>query len=325
MNSAFERAMAAFEPAHWPLAVGFSGGADSTALLAACAARRPGEVVAFHVHHGLQAAADDFEQHCRDVCEHLSVPLRVHRVDARHARGDSPEDAARRARYGAFAEMARMSEGRAAVKSIALGHHADDQIETLLLALSRGAGLPGLAAMPARAERSGLEIYRPLLAVSGADIREWLAGRGLPWIEDPTNGDARYTRNRIRAVVLPALAQAFPQFRATFARSIGHAAQAQELLDEFAAQDLETVGNPPRIATLQTLSHARQANVLRHWLMQAHGCAPSAAQLDQLLSQVRACTTRGHRIHLKVAAGFIERQGDFLHWYNAPPSPKTLL
>lgn len=325
MDSAFERAMAAFEPAHWPLAVGFSGGADSTALLAACAARRPGEVVAFHVHHGLQAAADDFERHCRNVCERLAVPLRVHRVDARHARGDSPEDAARRARYSAFAEMARMDGSGPAIQSIALGHHADDQIETLLLALSRGAGLPGLAAMPARAQRGGLEIYRPLLAVAGADIRDWLAGRGLPWIEDPTNGDARYTRNRIRAVVLPALAQAFPQFRATFARSIGHAAQAQELLDELAAQDMETVGNPPRIATLQTLSHARQANVLRHWLMQAHGSVPSAAQLDQLLSQVRACTTRGHRIHLKVAAGFIERKGDFLHWYNAPPSPKTLL
>ncbi|OAK58205.1 tRNA(Ile)-lysidine synthetase [Variovorax paradoxus] len=325
MDSAFERAMAAFEPAHWPLAVGFSGGADSTALLAACAARRPGEVVAFHVHHGLQAAADDFERHCRNVCERLAVPLRVHRVDARHARGDSPEDAARRARYSAFAEMARMDGSAPAIQSIALGHHADDQIETLLLALSRGAGLPGLAAMPARAQRGGLEIHRPLLAVAGADIREWLAGRGLPWIEDPTNGDARYTRNRIRAVVLPALAQAFPQFRATFARSIGHAAQAQELLDELAAQDMETVGNPPRIATLQTLSHSRQANVLRHWMMQAHGSAPSAAQLDQLLSQVRACTTRGHRIHLKVAAGFIERKGDFLHWYNAPPSPKTLL
>lgn len=325
MDSAFERAMAAFEPAHWPLAVGFSGGADSTALLAACAARRPGEVVAFHVHHGLQAAADDFERHCRNVCERLAVPLRVHRVDARHARGDSPEDAARRARYSAFAEMARMDGSAPAIQSIALGHHADDQIETLLLALSRGAGLPGLAAMPARAQRGVLEIHRPLLAVAGADIREWLAGRRLPWIEDPTNGDARYTRNRIRALVLPALAQAFPQFRATFARSIGHAAQAQELLDELAAQDMETVGNPPRIATLQTLSHARQANVLRHWLMQAHGCAPSAAQLDQLLGQVRACTTRGHRIHLKVAAGFIERKGDFLHWYNAPPSPKTLL
>ncbi|MBJ2158063.1 tRNA lysidine(34) synthetase TilS [Variovorax sp. IB41] len=319
MSEAFERAMAAFEPAQWPLAVGFSGGADSTALLAACASRWPGQVVAFHVHHGLQAAADDFERHCGEVCERLGVPLVVHRVDARHAPGDSPEDTARRARYEAFAVMARAD----AIQSIALGHHADDQVETLLLALSRGAGLPGLAAMPAYAERHGLNIHRPLLAVPAADIRAWLATRDLTWIEDPSNGDARYTRNRIRAVLLPALEQAFPQFRATFARSIGHAAQGQQLLLELAAQDLETVGDPPVIKALQALSRARQANVLRHWLMRSHSCAPSAAQLDQLLDQVRACTTRGHRIHLKVAGGFAERRGDRLHWYNAPPSPKT--
>jgi tRNA(Ile)-lysidine synthase len=319
MSEAFERAMAAFEPAQWPLAVGFSGGADSTALLAACASRWPGQVVAFHVHHGLQAAADDFERHCGEVCDRLGVPLTVHRVDARHAPGDSPEDTARRARYEAFAVMARAD----AIQSIALGHHADDQVETLLLALSRGAGLPGLAAMPAHADRHGLNIHRPLLAVPAADIRAWLAARALPWIEDPSNGDARYTRNRIRALLLPALEQAFPQFRATFARSIGHAAQAQQLLLELAAQDFETVGDPPVIKALQALSRARQANVLRHWLMQSHGCAPSAAQLDQLLDQVRACTTRGHRIHLKVAGGFAERRGDRLHWYNAPPSPKT--
>ena len=325
MNDAFERAMAAFEPAQWPLAVGFSGGADSTALLAACASRWPGQVLAFHVHHGLQAAADDFERHCGAVCGRLGVPLVVHRVDARHAPGDSPEDTARRARYEAFAVMARGDAQRPAIRSIALGHHADDQVETLLLALSRGAGLPGLAAMPAHAARNGLDIYRPLLAVSAADIRGWLAPRGLPWIEDPSNVDARYTRNRIRAVLLPALEQAFPQFRATFSRSIGHAAQAQQLLVELAAQDLEAMGgDPPRIKALQALSRARQANVLRHWLMQAYGCAPSAAQLDQLLDQIRACTTRGHRIHLKVAGGFAERKGDWLHWYNAPPSPKTL-
>ncbi|WP_295987592.1 tRNA lysidine(34) synthetase TilS [uncultured Variovorax sp.] len=325
MNSAFERAIAAFEPAHRPLAVGFSGGADSTALLAACAARWPGQVVAFHVHHGLQAAADSFEQHCRAMCDRLGVPLLVHRVDARHAPGESPEDAARRARYAAFAAMARASGARAAISAVALGHHADDQVETLLLALSRGAGLPGLAAMPALSQRNGLDIHRPLLEVPGAEIRGWLAGHDLPWIEDPTNDDARYTRNRIRSVLLPALEQAFPQFRATFARSVGHAAQAQLLLGELAAQDLDHVGSPPRIAALQTLSRARQANVLRHWLMRSHGCAPSAAQLDQLLDQVRACTTRGHRIHLKVAAGFVERRGDLLHWYNAAPSPKTSL
>ena len=323
MNEAFERAMAAFEPAHLPLAVGFSGGADSTALLAACASVWPGQVVAFHVHHGLQAAADDFERHCAAVCERLGVPLVVHRVDARHAQGDSPEDAARRARYEAFAAMAREGKPVGAIKSIALGHHADDQVETLLLALSRGAGLPGLAAMPAHARRHGLDIHRPLLAVPGADIRAWLEGLDLPWIEDPTNENERYTRNRIRAVLLPALARTFPQFRATFARSIGHAAQAQQLLNELAAQDLAEVGDPPRIAALQALSRARQANVLRHWLMQAHGCAPSAAQLEQLLDQVRACTTRGHRIHLKVASGFVERRGDSLHWYNSGPSPKA--
>lgn len=323
MSEAFERAMAAFEPAQWPLAVGFSGGADSNALLAACASRWPGQVVAFHVHHGLQAAADDFERHCGEVCARLGVPLVVHRVDARHAPGDSPEDTARRARYEAFGAMACMDPTRPFIQSIALGHHADDQVETLLLALSRGAGLPGLAAMPAHAERNGLNIYRPLLTVPAADIRAWLAARDLPWIEDPSNGDARYTRNRIRAVLLPALEQAFPQFRATFARSIGHAAQAQQLLLELAAQDLKSVGDPPLIKALQAFSRARQANVLRHWLMQSHGCAPSAAQLDQLLDQVRACTTRGHRIHLKVAGGFAERKGDRLHWYNAPPSPKT--
>ena len=323
MNEAFERAMAAFEPAHLPLAVGFSGGADSTALLAACASVWPGQVVAFHVHHGLQSAADDFERHCGEVCERLGVPLVVHRVDARHAPGDSPEDAARRARYQAFATMARAGAAGGAIQSVALGHHADDQVETLLLALSRGAGLPGLASMPACARRHGLHLYRPLLAVPGADIRAWLKDLDLPWIEDPTNENERYTRNRIRAVLLPALERTFPQFRATFARSIGHAAQAQELLGELAAQDLAAVGDPPRTGALQALSRARQANVLRHWLMQAHGCAPSAAQLDQLLDQVRACTTRGHRIHLKVGNGFIERRGDFLHWYNYGPSPKA--
>ncbi|RYY72799.1 MAG: tRNA lysidine(34) synthetase TilS [Comamonadaceae bacterium] len=314
----FDAAIAAFEP-ELPLAVGFSGGADSTALLAACAARWPGQVRAFHVHHGLQAAADGFERHCAAVCDRLAVPMFAHRVDARHAPGDSPEATARDARYEAFRALARMDTAQAAIKSIAIGHHADDQVETLLLALSRGAGLPGLSAMPAVAQRGGFTLYRPLLAVSAADIRAWLTARGLPWIDDPSNADTRFTRNRIRAVLLPALADTFAQFRSTFARSAAHSAQAQALLEEFAALDLAQVGAPPRVAVLQALSQPRQANVLRHWLQQAHGVAPSAAQLDQLLAQVAACTTRGHRIHLKVAGGFVEREGESLHWYNSAP------
>ena len=197
-----------------------------------------------------------------------------------------------------------------------MAQHADDQVETLLLALSRGAGVAGLAAMPARWQRSGLAWHRPLLRVPGAELRAWLRARGERWVEDPSNQDERYTRNRIRARLLPVLESAFPAFRDTFPRSAGHAAQASELLLEIAQQDLEAGGLPPRIAALQALSRARQANVLRHWLRQAHQTTPAAAQLDELLSQVAACTTRGHRIHIKVGRGFVAREGVLLRWYN---------
>lgn len=311
----FTQAMASFAPA-LPLAVGLSGGADSTALLLACAERWPGQVRAIHVHHGLQSAADDFERHCAALCARLQVPLAVQRVDARPAPGQSPEDAARAARYKAFEAAALASQSPPAIQSIALAQHADDQVETLLLALSRGAGVAGLAAMPARWQRSGLAWHRPLLRVPGAELRAWLRARGERWVEDPSNQDERYTRNRIRARLLPVLESAFPAFRDTFPRSAGHAAQASELLLEIAQQDLEAVGLPPRIAALQALSRARQANLLRHWLRQEHQTTPAAAQLDELLCQVAACTTRGHRIHIKVGRGFVAREGVLLRWYN---------
>ncbi|MCO5111802.1 MAG: tRNA lysidine(34) synthetase TilS [Burkholderiaceae bacterium] len=315
MTEKFTQAMACFSPA-LPLAVGLSGGADSTALLLACAERWPGQVRAIHVHHGLQSAADDFERHCAALCTRLQVPLAVQHVDARPAPGQSPEDAARAARYRAFEAAALSSQPPSAIQSIALAQHADDQVETLLLALSRGAGVAGLAAMPARWQRSGLAWHRPLLRVPGAELRAWLRVRGERWVEDPSNQDERYTRNRIRARLLPVLESVFPAFRDTFPRSAGHAAQASELLLEIAQQDLEAVGLPPRIAALQALSRARQANLLRHWLRQAHQTTPAAAQLDELLSQVAACTTRGHHIHIKVGRGFVAREGALLRWYN---------
>lgn len=313
MTHSVEAAMAAFAPT-LPLAIGLSGGADSTALLLACARRWPGQVSAIHVHHGLQAAADNFEQHCITLCAQLEVPLTVQRVDARHARGQSPEDAARTARYQAL--QAAAAAHTVVPASIALAQHADDQVETLLLALSRGAGVAGLAAMPAQWQRGGLAWHRPLLEVPGADIRCWLQAQHQTWVEDPTNSDERYTRNRIRARLLPALEAVFPAFRTTFARSASHAAQAKELLLELAEQDLAQVGNPPCITALQALSMARQANVLRHWLLIAHQTTPASSQLAQLQQQIRACTTRGHRIHLKVGRGFVLRAGAVLDWYN---------
>ena len=308
------------------MAVAYSGGADSTALLVACTEKWPGQVVAIHVHHGVQAAADGFVTHCESVCARLGVPLVVSRVDARPASGQSPEDAARRARYGAFKALASVRHTQLAInsivfKSIAIAQHADDQVETMVLALSRGAGLAGLAAMPAQWRRDGIDFHRPLLGVSSADIRAWLAGSTVPFIEDPTNADEKFTRNRIRARILPALQEVFPHFRDTFARSAAHAAQAQEILNQVGLQDMDAVSaagvRAPALLKLQKLSLPRQANVLRYWLKSEFQLAPSAAQLDELLHQVAACTTRGHQINIKVGNGFVRRQGDVLAWYNS--------
>lgn len=291
-----------------PLGVAYSGGADSTALLMAAAQLWPGQVRAIHVHHGLQKAADGFVSVCESVCAAMQTPLVVLRIDARHAAGESPEDAARRARYAALASAAT----ELGLKGVLLGQHADDQVETILLALSRGAGLPGLSAMSAQFERGGMNFYRPLLRTPAAGLRDWLLTQQIPFVDDLSNNDQRYTRNRIRHQILPVLTEVFPQFRETFARSAQHAAQAQQVLAEVALEDLLRVGNPPAIKSLQSLSIARQGNVLRHWLKLVHQATPSAAQLDQLLAQIAACTTRGHQIHLKVASGHLTRSGSVL-------------
>lgn len=317
---------------HTTVAVAYSGGADSTALLLMLARQYPGQVQAIHIHHGLQAAADDFAAHCEAFCAALGVALHVVHVNATPASGQSPEDAARKARYAALSGKVRelndaldqQNHDLHAIKKIAIAQHADDQIETLLLALSRGAGLPGLSAMPASWQREGIEFTRPLLGMTSRDIRAWLADQGLTarhpgdanpgqgWVEDPTNMDTQFTRNRIRHELIPALDKAFPQFRQTFARSAAHAAEAQSILVQVAIEDMALAGNPPRIAALQGLSPARQGNLLRHWLKSSHQASPSTAQLTELQSQIANCTDRGKQLHIKVASGHVERRGDVL-------------
>ena len=295
------------------LAVALSGGADSSALALAAQERWPGHVVALHVHHGLQAAADGFEAHVRAQCQRWGMDCHVQHIQAQHAPGQSPEAAAREGRYRALAEMAQ-SVG---ASHVLLGHHADDQVETLMLALSRGAGLPGLSAMPTEFERHGVRFARPILSVDPQVLREWLAGQGVDVVQDPSNDNTDFTRNRIRHGLLQAWRRDFPAYASTLARSAEHAAQAQTLLDDLALIDLQRVGVPPSIAGLQALSVARQTNVLRHWLRSEHGVAPSQAQMVALLSQIRACTTRAHQIELKVGAGRVERQRQHLQ-YTAP-------
>jgi tRNA(Ile)-lysidine synthase len=302
-------------PENQKIAVAYSGGADSTALLHAAAAQWPGRVTAIHVHHGLQAAADDFVRHCEATCSAIGVPLHAVHVDAKNASGESPEDAARKARYGALAGTAL----KLGLPIVALAQHADDQVETLLLALSRGAGVAGLAGMPAEFERFGVRFVRPLLGLGAQDIRDELDASSIGYIHDPTNDDLGYTRNKIRHRLLPVLADVFPHYRETFARSARNMALAQESLALAATESIAFTGNPPKISALQSLPRASQGNVLRHWLKTQFGATGSEAQMNELLDQIADCTNRGKGIRIKVASGFVERCGPVLAFSAASP------
>ncbi|WP_299019312.1 tRNA lysidine(34) synthetase TilS [uncultured Tepidimonas sp.] len=302
-----------------PLLVAFSGGADSTALLLAALARWGTRVVAVHVHHGLQAAADAFAAHTEQCCAAWGVAWQGVRVQVALPPGRSPEEAARAARYAVLAQVAR---GRRAA-AVLLGHHALDQIETVLLALTRGAGLPGLAAMPERVERDGVTWARPLLTADGRELRAQLAAARVPWVEDPTNADPHPTRNRLRQQVLPALLQAFPQVTQTVARSARHAASAQALLQTLAQEDLARIGVPPALPVLRALSPPRLINALRLWLREAHGAQASDAQWQALARQIAAARTRAQRIELRLGPGRIRRCGDTLQWQPDAASAAT--
>jgi len=296
-----------------PVAVALSAGADSTALLLATRRLWSGRVLALHVNHGMQDAAIGFERRAVSLAQSLDVPLHVERLTVQVEAGQSPEEVARQVRYRALAAMAQ----RAGACAVLLGHQADDQAETLMLALGRGAGLPGLAAMPSSFERHGVRFGRPLLALGGSDLRQWLRDQGVAFVEDPSNLDLQLARNRIRHVLMPAWERCFPAFRDTLSRTARHAAQAQGLLDELARVDLHCTGVPPSIAGLRSLSRERQANALRRWIKDEAGRGPSTAQLETLLGLLDHCRTRGHQIHLKVAGGWIDREGDVLRW--TPP------
>lgn len=293
--------------------VAYSAGADSQALLHIAAYVMPSRVVALHVNHGMQVAAKEFEAFSHISAKALAVDLHVAHLHVKPLAGQSPEAAAREQRYQALASMAK-EQG---LQGVLLAHHADDQLESLLLALSRGAGLPGLSAMGPSFIKHEVAFFRPILSLSGALIRQHLANANIAYVHDPSNDDCRYTRNHIRHHVVPVLYQAFPSMAATASRSARHLAQAQLILQEVADSDLQQCGGAlqPELRLLQALSPARLANALRRWLSGLEAQAtPSEAQLQALVVQVQACQTRGHHIDLKVGNGKVIRQGARLHW-----------
>ena len=241
LQALIDDALANTSPGHgvW---VALSGGLDSALLLSLAAEacrRHPRSLRALHVHHGLQAANDDFERHCRWLCSRLGVPLFVERVHVDSHAGEGVEAAARRARYAAFARRIRPAE------RLWLAQHQDDQAETFMLAALRGSGPAGLAGMPRRREFEGIILERPLRDVARRTLEAEAHRRGLVWVEDPTNAERQFDRNYLRHEVLSALEARWPHAQASLARSAELAGEAAGLLDELADLDLARLGGEP--------------------------------------------------------------------------------
>lgn len=271
-----------------PRAVALSGGRDSIALLDAVVAHADshgGEVIALHVHHGLSPNADAWAAHCAAVCKGYGIRLVVRQVSVSRTPRASVEASARRARYEALADAAR--ETSASV--VLLAHHRDDQAETLLLQLLRGAGPHGLAAMPAaRVDAQGLAWLRPLLDVPRAAIEAYVAQRGLRTVDDESNADVRYARNALRHRVLPALAGVAPAYARTLARAATLQADAARLADDLAADDAREAlaGDTLDCNALAALPLHRAQNLLR-WFLRERGLPPpSHARLAAMLAQL---------------------------------------
>ncbi|MEJ2345147.1 MAG: tRNA lysidine(34) synthetase TilS [Gammaproteobacteria bacterium] len=267
--------------------VAYSGGLDSHALLHALHGARHdlgASVGAVHVHHGLHPDADHWTEHCAHVCAGLSLPLETLRVDARAGRGQSPEAAAREARYRALASVV------AAGDILLTAHHQQDQAETLLLQLLRGSGPHGLAAMPFSAEFGRGLLARPLLEVTRGQLQDYARRYGLHWVEDSSNARLDYDRNFLRHRVVPLLTGRWPAAAATLSRAAQHCADAARLLDALAAVDRETAAtDAPRqlsVTALRVLSPERRRNVLRYWVREQGLPLPSAGQLQQVAEEL---------------------------------------
>jgi tRNA(Ile)-lysidine synthase len=271
---------------HVRLCVAFSGGADSTALLAALAElpRAPFELRALYIDHGLHPSAARWGRHCRAVAESLGVSFATRRARIAPVRGESVEATARTVRYRLLG--ATLDAGEALLTA----HHQDDQCETLLLQLLRGAGLAGLAAMPPCAPLGRGLLVRPLLDVPRAELRAWVKARGLPWVEDDSNAQLHLDRNYLRARVLPAILSRWPAAHATVARAARHVAEAQQLLDALAAEDLRRARHGAQLAVpaLRALSAPRRRNALRAWLSAAGARPPSTSVLGELAGALLA-------------------------------------
>ena len=266
-------------------------------LLQQLAPRYSWQLSALHVHHGISPNADAWENFCADLCVQHHIPLCIEHVNIAPLREHGIEAAARQLRHAAFAKQS--------CDFVAVAHHADDQAETLLLQLLRGAGVRGASAMPVLgsskrpllAERGDApKVLRPLLHCSRQEILDYAAAHHLQWIEDESNQDDSYPRNFLRHRILPLLGEKFSAYRDSLARSAQHFAEAGDLLDELARLDAaqEIEGKTLAVTALQALSLPRAKNLLRYFLHRQGATMPQAVHLDEMLQQL--CSARSDAV-----------------------------
>jgi tRNA(Ile)-lysidine synthase len=272
-------------PPHARLTLALSGGLDSVVLfhaLLTLRTRHPFDLRAVHIHHGLSTNAEEWTRFCEQLCAVHSVALTVHRVTIARDDPAGLEAAARRERRHIFAAVD--------ADFLLTAHHQNDQAETLLLQLLRGAGPKGLAAMAEMQSHPGWQAahLRPLLNVSRAELWRYAQTHNLAWVEDESNLDSRYRRNALRQQILPLLVAHFPGASATLARGAALQAETAELLDDLARLDAQTAIDGDRLdcAVLAALSVPRSRNLLRHFIGQRGWTMPSARRLNEALHQL---------------------------------------
>lgn len=269
------------------VAVGFSGGLDSTVLLHA--ANRLVEssglhVTAVHVHHGLSANADVWSDACTDFCHSLNIPLTVRHVQVGDGIGEGLEAAARRVRHKALLDSS--------VDWILLAHHADDQAETILHNLLRGAGVRGCAGIPSSRGR----ILRPFLALSRETLLDYARTHQLAWVEDESNSDRRFTRNFLRHEIVPAITSRFPKANERLAAAATRFSEANSLLEELASMDLRGHSSqfPLPLSLFHELPDTRGRNLLRAVLAWNNVQVPNERRLREFVRQLRTAGVDRH-------------------------------
>ncbi len=275
-----------------PIAIAYSGGLDSSALLhlAHAYGRARGVAVhAFHIHHGISPNADAWLAHCEQASAALGIAFHATRVVLGKTKS-GVEAAARKLRYAALGALCEQH----GIDLLLTAHHLDDQAETVLLQLLRGSGTAGLSGMdgansaPELLGNATLVMARPLLPVSREALEGYVAEHALGYVDDESNTHPRYARNALRHQVMPALAQAFPGYQERFARSAAHAQSAQRLLTELAEQDLAAclIDDCVDVAQLRAMSLDRAYNMLRHWFALRGLRMPSTAWLAEMVAQL---------------------------------------